>query len=394
MGVISSIKREISDNAKINYCNFKLPASLEHTKKSFNNFILKDFVAKYQIPDSKILKVLEYLTSNFDNRSYRITCISDKDFSNLRDFKCREFQKINNDKEEENLNNVKQFLLSYSKSTRTHVKPSFVEHRINVSPITENICDFYQLANTLTTGFGCGSWSSLNVIYNTEKGLRYLTPSECEAIQGWPKDITKCYSSNSKIIKLTDNARYKMIGNGLPSIVGKTFIEYITDRKKSVKYFSTFSGVGGMENTLNKEKFECVGLLENNKDCSKVLDTLYNIKNYGDITKLKCKTAPNHDLLIGGIVCKAWSMLGKSEGFKDDRGKLFYYLFDLLNAKKPKYFVIENVKGLVTKHRKAFMHILQMFSTIGYKVDFELVNCKDFGVLQNRERVIIVGRKK
>jgi site-specific DNA-cytosine methylase len=111
-----------------------------------------------------------------------------------------------------------------------------------------------------------------------------------------------------------------------------------------------------------------------------------------DIRTVTTSEIPDHDLLTGGVPCQAWSIAGKRKGFDDERGSLWFECFRILKAKQPKYFILENVKGILSQNKgRAFEEICEHLCDCGYAIDFEVLNSKDFGVPQNRERVFIVG---
>ena len=114
-----------------------------------------------------------------------------------------------------------------------------------------------------------------------------------------------------------------------------------------------------------------------------------------DITAINPNKIPNLDILLAGFPCQAFSIAGRKGGFEDTRGTLFFNVAEILKIKKPRAFLLENVKGL-TMHRggKTLSTILNVLKTLGYNVKWEILNSKDFGVPQNRERIYIVGFKK
>jgi DNA (cytosine-5)-methyltransferase 1 len=122
-------------------------------------------------------------------------------------------------------------------------------------------------------------------------------------------------------------------------------------------------------------------------------------KNYGkgelyegDITTYPADNIPDHDLLTGGFPCQAFSIAGKRKGFEDTRGTLFFDIARIINTKRPKYVLLENVKGLLSHDNgDTFRTILWVFNELGYDVQWQVLNSKDFGVPQNRERVFIIG---
>ena len=112
----------------------------------------------------------------------------------------------------------------------------------------------------------------------------------------------------------------------------------------------------------------------------------------GDITKIDAGNIPDHDLLCGGVPCQAWSIAGKRGGFEDSRGTMWFECFRIIKAKKPKYILLENVKGILSHNAgNSFERICECICELGYAIDFEVLNSKNFGVPQNRERVFIIG---
>lgn len=162
-----------------------------------------------------------------------------------------------------------------------------------------------------------------------------------------------------------------------------------------MKYFSTFSGIAGFELGIEKACPEavCVGYSE----IDKYADAIYKyhfkeVKNYGDITKINEYELPDFDLLVGGFPCQAFSIAGKRRGFEDTRGTLFFDLARILQAKRPRLFIFENVKGLLSHDGgNTFRTIVTTLDELGYDVQWQVLNSKNFGVPQNRERIIIVG---
>lgn len=157
------------------------------------------------------------------------------------------------------------------------------------------------------------------------------------------------------------------------------------------KVFSMFSGAGGFELGFD-DKFELVGLSEIDKYASAVLRKRFSeVKNYGDVTQLDVKKLPDFELLVGGSPCQSFSIAGKREGLKGESG-LFYHYVKVLKEKRPKHFIWENVKGTLSSTKGWDFACVQMeLAEIGYNIRWEVLNAKNFGVPQNRERVFIVG---
>lgn len=128
-----------------------------------------------------------------------------------------------------------------------------------------------------------------------------------------------------------------------------------------------------------------IGNEESNCNCERP-------KNYGDITKIRAEELPDFDCLVGGFPCQAFSIAGKRKGFEDTRGTLFFDLARILRAKQPRLFVFENVKGLLSHDGgQTFKTIIQTIDELGYDCQWQVLNSKNHGVPQNRERVYIVG---
>ena len=156
-----------------------------------------------------------------------------------------------------------------------------------------------------------------------------------------------------------------------------------------------FSGIGGFEYGLQQSKydFENVGFSEIDKYAVSIYERHYpNHINYGDATKIKTEELPDFDFLVGGFPCQAFSVAGKRGGFNDTRGTLFFEIARILKDKKPPYFLLENVRGLLSHDKgRTFKTILGILSDLGYIVQWTLLNSADFQVPQRRERVFIEG---
>lgn len=112
----------------------------------------------------------------------------------------------------------------------------------------------------------------------------------------------------------------------------------------------------------------------------------------GDIRSIQTSDIPDHDWLVGGFPCQPFSLAGKREGFNDIRGTLFFEIARILKAKRPKNFLLENVKGLLSaQNGYCFWRILSILDELGYNVEWKVFNSKHYGVPQNRERVLIIG---
>ena len=151
--------------------------------------------------------------------------------------------------------------------------------------------------------------------------------------------------------------------------------------------------VGECPSNFSNERPLCVGYSEIDKYASSIYQKHYpEHKNYGDITKINAEELPDFDLLVGGFPCQAFSIAGKRAGFEDTRGTLFFDLARILQTKRPRLFVFENVKGLLSHDKgNTFKTIISTIDELGYDCQWQVLNSKNFGVPQNRERVFIIG---
>ncbi len=164
---------------------------------------------------------------------------------------------------------------------------------------------------------------------------------------------------------------------------------------KQLTFFDFFSGIGGFKIGLERAGFKCVGFCDNDKNAVKLYRTFFKTDKelfFNDITTINTKDLPDFDILCAGFPCQSFSIAGKRRGFEDTRGTMFFEVARILQDKRPRYFILENVKGLLNHNGgKTFQTILKILSDIGYQVQWQLLNSKFFGVPQNRERVYIVG---
>ena len=162
------------------------------------------------------------------------------------------------------------------------------------------------------------------------------------------------------------------------------------------KVVSLFSGCGGMDLGFQQAGYELIWANDYDKSaCDTYANNLGAHIIHGDITKLKLNSIPDCDIMIGGFPCQDFSMIWKRGGLETNRGNLYKYFVEAVRIKKPKLFVAENVKGLLTANKgMAVKTITEDFAALGYKVDVDLYNFADYGVPQLRQRIFIVGVRK
>jgi len=148
------------------------------------------------------------------------------------------------------------------------------------------------------------------------------------------------------------------------------------------------------DNRSFKRLFNCVWANEIDKYACQIYRKNFGGKELyeGDITKVKAETIPDHDILCAGFPCQSFSIAGTRGGFDDTRGTLFFDIVRICRTKKPRYILLENVKGLLSHGSgTTFQTILKILTDLGYILQWQVLNSKNFGVPQNRERVFIIG---
>jgi DNA (cytosine-5)-methyltransferase 1 len=161
-----------------------------------------------------------------------------------------------------------------------------------------------------------------------------------------------------------------------------------------MRLVSLFSGAGGLDLGFEQAGFDVIWANEFDRS---IWDTYR--KNFPStqldtrsIVEINAREVPDCDGMIGGPPCQSWSEAGARRGIRDQRGQLFYEYIRLLDAKRPKFFLAENVSGILFgRHSDALARIFSEFTNLGYNISYGLLNASDFGVPQDRERVIIIG---
>ena len=161
-----------------------------------------------------------------------------------------------------------------------------------------------------------------------------------------------------------------------------------------MKVVSFFAGAGGLDLGFEKAGFDVIWANEYDKEIWATYEKNHTktILDKRSIVDIPSNEVPDCDGIIGGPPCQSWSEAGSKRGISDKRGQLFYEFMRILADKKPKFFLAENVSGmLLPTHRDALENIKQMFTDIGYNLSFQLLNVSDFGVPQDRKRVFFIG---
>lgn len=222
-------------------------------------------------------------------------------------------------------------------------------------------------------------------------------------VRGWESgEHVPTKAKWEKIINLPDDAPYKTS----------------KDSKHKFTFIDLFAGIGGIRLPFQQLGGKCVFSSEWDKFAQKTYAANYGDFPSGDITQIKAADIPDHDILLGGFPCQAFSQAGKRQGFQDTRGTMFFEIQRILFEKRPKAFLLENVKQLQGHDKgrtlKTILDILRgefdqdlnlevslseetqkaLSEKLNYWVDFRVLRAADFGVPQNRERIFLVGFDK
>ena len=170
---------------------------------------------------------------------------------------------------------------------------------------------------------------------------------------------------------------------------------------EKIKFIDLFCGVGGFRLAMQKACFEqdlipeCVFSSDIDTHCQNIYETNFGDRPAGDITQIEPKDIPDHDILFAGFPCQPFSIIGLMQGFEDTRGTLFYSIASILKEKRPKAFILENVKQLNGHNGgQTIKVIMKTLEGLGYTVKKTILNALDYGLPQKRERVIIVGHRE
>ncbi|MBS0606930.1 MAG: DNA (cytosine-5-)-methyltransferase [Verrucomicrobia bacterium] len=182
--------------------------------------------------------------------------------------------------------------------------------------------------------------------------------------------------------------------NKLPEVRRKSKV------RGEIKFIDLFCGMGGFRIAAEKVLKEiglkslCVFSSDIDLDAQKIYQTNFEEAPAGDITTIHETSIPDHDILFAGFPCQSFSICGKMKGFEDVRGTLFFHIARILKEKRPRAFVLENVKMLANHDGgRTLATILNILTDLGYNVWHQVLNALDFGLPQNRERIFIVGTR-
>ncbi len=190
---------------------------------------------------------------------------------------------------------------------------------------------------------------------------------------------------------------YKQAGNAVSPPIIKGIFENLVkiEEINSFKFIDLFAGIGGFRIAMENNGGKCVFSSEIDKYAIETYKKNFGDEPSGDITKINSEEIPEHDILCAGFPCQPFSIAGKRLGFEDTRGTLFFEILRILKAKETKAFFLENVAGLKSHDNgKTIKVIEKSLKDLGYIVEWKIINAKDVGIPQNRNRWYCIGIKK
>ncbi|MEA2041225.1 MAG: DNA cytosine methyltransferase [Bacteroidota bacterium] len=231
----------------------------------------------------------------------------------------------------------------------------------------------------------------IDTIKNTNEGAAYFTHYLHNRING----ISKYYKKDATTFfeNIVEEPLQEYLKHDF-----KFDIPFPEHKETEFTFIDLFAGVGGFRVAMQNLGGKCVFSSEIDRYAKKTYEVNFGEVPFGDIKRIDEKDVPEHDILCAGFPCQSFSIAGKRKGFEDEtRGTLFFDIARIIKEKRPKAFFLENVKGL-RNHDKG-RTLKTILKTLREELDYfvpepEIMNAKDFGVPQNRERIFIVGFRK
>ncbi|UBZ15794.1 DNA cytosine methyltransferase [Flagellimonas marinaquae] len=237
----------------------------------------------------------------------------------------------------------------------------------------------------------CGKAALTHYLHNHQNGVSNFYRSE--AVQHVKRALEYKFPDEIISAKLAEDALQYMIFDL------KKDVPFPEPKKPKFKFIDLFAGIGGFRIAMQSLGGKCIFTSEWDEKAKQTYQANFGEVPFGDITKEETKKfiPDGFDVLCAGFPCQAFSIAGKRGGFEDTRGTLFFDVAEIIKRKKPKAIFLENVKGLLNhdkgKTLKTILNVLR--NDLGYFVpEPQILNAKDFGVPQNRERIFIVGFRK
>ena len=232
----------------------------------------------------------------------------------------------------------------------------------------------------------------IEVERGTDNGLAHLTHylqnHKNGVSQHYSKSAIEYLSHRSEELNLVKEPQMQQL---LPI---KFDVPFPPPTEYDFTFLDLFAGIGGFRIPMQELKGKCVFTSEFNYQAQRTYEHNFGEVPFGDITTLDLNIVPKHDILTAGFPCQPFSISGKMKGFEDTRGTLIYNVFQIIEKRQPKVVFLENVKHLIHHDKgNTLKTIIKALEELGYKVSWKLLNAADFGVPQNRERIIIIGHK-
>ena len=227
----------------------------------------------------------------------------------------------------------------------------------------------------------------------TDNGMAHLTHYFQNNVNGvsqhYKQPATDYLFSLSETLNLVEEPQMQLY---LPM---KFDVPFPPPEQYDFTFIDLFAGIGGFRIPMQEIKGKCIFTSEFNFHAQRTYEMNFGEIPFGDITKLDLNIVPKHDVLTAGFPCQPFSISGKMKGFEDTRGTLIYNVFQIIEMRKPKVVFLENVKHLVHHDKgNTLRTIIKDLELLGYKVSWKVLNASDFGVAQNRERLVIIGHQE
>lgn len=235
--------------------------------------------------------------------------------------------------------------------------------------------------------------TSPNVCKQLKKYLESPDRQDVDLAKRLPEIITRLRPDQLRVCELS----YQMTLWDLPGMEGfKPEVPFPAPAEGKFTFIDLFAGIGGIRLGYQSLGGKCVFSSEWDKDAAKTYFSNFGEMPFGDIQKIEPTDIPDFDVLLAGFPCQPFSIIGDKEGFKHEtQGTLFFNIEKILLAKKPKAFMLENVRNLTAHDNgRTFKVILSHLREAGYDVHYKVLNALDYGVPQKRERIIICGFRK
>lgn len=183
-----------------------------------------------------------------------------------------------------------------------------------------------------------------------------------------------------------------MVSNRQDLFLQKTMDKSSKPSVKQLQIADLFAGIGSFHIAAEELGMRCVYACDNDPHVKKSYQAHFGVLPDGDIKDVDPETVPDHDILCAGFPCQPFSRMGNKRGTNEERGRVMDYAIDILRVKRPRAFILENVRGLLNSNNgEDFKRLENMVSAAGYSFQYQLMRCEDFGIPQTRHRIFIVG---